>query len=110
FAEIAASIPTARLRLIGMPLDPDYHRELEAQIAASPHGQRIELIAGVTRDAAIAAMRAAQVFVLPSLVEGCSMALLEAAAAGCVCIASDVGNARELRDAGGAVLLLPSPL
>ena len=38
------------------------------------------------------------------------MALLEAAAADCVCIATDVGNARDLRDAGRAVVLLPSPL
>ena len=38
------------------------------------------------------------------------MALLEAAAAGCLCIATDVGSARDLQAAGGAVLLLPSPL
>jgi glycosyltransferase involved in cell wall biosynthesis len=35
---------------------------------------------------------------------------LEAAAAGCVCIASDVGNARELCVPSGSVVLLPSPL
>ncbi len=38
------------------------------------------------------------------------MALLEAAAAGCVCIATDVGNARDLYAAGGPVVLMPSPL
>jgi O-antigen biosynthesis protein len=110
FDEIAGDIPPMRLRLIGPPLDPPYHEELQAQIAASPHRDRIDLVAGLTRTETIAALAAAPVFLLPSLVEGCSMALLEAAAAGCVCIASDVGNASELQTAGGAVVLLPSPL
>ena len=38
------------------------------------------------------------------------MALLEAAAAACVCIASDVGAAGDLVSPDGSVLLLPSPL
>jgi hypothetical protein len=38
------------------------------------------------------------------------MALLEAAEAGCVCIASDVGSARDLYVASGSVILLASPL
>lgn len=110
FAEAARDIPDMRLRLIGVPLDTLYHRELEAQIAASPQGHRIELIAGLTRAETIAALASAHVFLLPSLVEGCSVALLEAAAAGCVCIASDVGSARDLQVAGGSVVLLASPL
>jgi glycosyltransferase involved in cell wall biosynthesis len=110
FAEAAQDTQGMRLRLIGAPLDQPYHQELQAQIAASPEGHRIELIAGLTRAETVAALAEAQVFLLPSLVEGCSMALLEAAAAGCVCIASDVGGARELHVAGGSVVLIPSPL
>jgi glycosyltransferase involved in cell wall biosynthesis len=110
FCEAAEDIATMRLRLIGMPLDPQYHHALEAQITASPCAQRIELIPGLSRAQTIASMAEAQVFLLPSLVEGCSMALLEAAATGCVCIATDVGSARDLRGAGGSVVLLPSPL
>jgi len=110
FAEAAQDIPGMRLRLIGAPLDQAYQRELEAQIAASPHGDRVELIAGLSRVETIAALAGAQAFLLPSLVEGCSLALLEAAAAGCVCIASDVGSARDLQIPGGSVVLLPSPL
>ncbi len=110
FAEAAQGIPKMRLRLIGAPLDPAYHQELEAQIAGLPRRHRIELIAGLTRAETIAALADAHVFLLPSLMEGCSMALLEAAAAGCVCIASDVGSARDLHVAGGSVILLTSPL
>src|SRR6266851_1936880 len=110
FAEAADDIPALRLQLIGFPLYQQYHRELEAQIAASAQGHRIELSPGLTRQETIAAMAGAQIFLLPSLVEGCSMALLEAVAAGCVCIASDVGSARDLHSAGGSMVLLPSPL
>jgi glycosyltransferase involved in cell wall biosynthesis len=110
FAEVAPDIPQLHLRLIGVPLDQAYHHELEARIAASPQQNRIELIAGLTRAETIAALAKAEVFLLPSLVEGCSMALLEAAAAGCVCIASDVGGARDLDIAGGSVVLIASPL
>jgi glycosyltransferase involved in cell wall biosynthesis len=47
---------------------------------------------------------------LPSAVEGWSLALMEAIAAGCVCIASDVGGARDLCCDRGAIVLIPSPL
>jgi len=110
FAETAQDIPRMRLRLIGAPSDQGYHHELEAQIAAAPHGHRIDLVLGPTRSEGFAALAGAQVFLLPSLVEGCSMALFEAAAAGCVCIASDVGTARDLHVAGGSVVMIPSPL
>ena len=110
FAEAAADIPEMRLQLIGAVLDPPYRAEIEAQIAASPERRRIALVDGLNRAQTIAALAAAHVFLLPSLVEGCSLALIEAAAAGCVCIASDVGSARELAAAGGAIVLLPSPL
>ncbi|MGE5268342.1 MAG: glycosyltransferase, partial [Thiohalocapsa sp.] len=110
FADAAAGIPALRLRLIGAPLDPQYQAELDAQIAASPCNDRIELLGGVSRRETAMALAAAHVFLLPSLVEGCSMALLEAAAAGCVAIASDVGSARDLLLPGGSVILLPSPL
>ena len=110
FAEAPQDIPRLRLRLIGAPSDQGYYQELQAQIAALSQGHRIELVTGLTRVDTIAALAGAHVFLLPSLDEGCSMALLEAAAAGCVCIASDVGGARELYVAGGPVVLVPSPL
>ena len=110
FADLAADVPEMRLRLIGAALDEDYYRQLQAQIAVSPAHDRIELIPGLTRAETIAALAESQIFLLPSLVEGCSMALLEAAAQGCACIATDVGAASDLRTLGGSIVLLPSPL
>lgn len=48
------------------------------------------------------------VFVLPSRSEACPLALLEAMAAGCVCIATDVGDIREILDVAGCGLVVQS--
>lgn len=110
FEEAARDDPDLRLMLIGAGFAPDYRTRVETLIAASPLRERIELTVGLTRAEAVARLAAAQVFLIPSLLEGCSMALLEAAAAGCVCVAADVGNARDLSVPGGSVVLVPSPL
>lgn len=48
------------------------------------------------------------VFVLPSRSEACPLVLLEAMAAGCVCIATDVGDVREILETGGCGIVVPS--
>jgi glycosyltransferase involved in cell wall biosynthesis len=47
-------------------------------------------------------------FVLPSRSEACPLALLEAMAAGCVCIAADVGDVREILEPAGCGIVVPS--
>ncbi|HEX4381630.1 MAG TPA: glycosyltransferase family 4 protein [Myxococcales bacterium] len=49
----------------------------------------------------------ARVFALPSKSEGMSMALLEAMAHGCACVATDVGGNRALLDGGAGSLVPP---
>ena len=50
-------------------------------------------------------LRAADVFILPSLVEGLSISLLEAMSCGVACIATDAGADGEVLDAGAGVVL-----
>ena len=50
-------------------------------------------------------LRAADVFILPSLVEGLSISLLEAMSCGAACIATDAGADGEVLDRGAGVVL-----
>ena len=87
---------TTKLVIVGGGMD------VEALRRRYGGDQRI-VFAGVVRDLATrqSILRATDVFVLPSRVEGLSLALLEAMACGCPCIATDVGSDGEaLRGAG----------
>ena len=53
----------------------------------------------------IALLQCAEVFVLPSLVEGLSIALLEAMACQCACVATDAGADGEVLAAGAGIIL-----
>jgi glycosyltransferase involved in cell wall biosynthesis len=52
-------------------------------------------------------LRGADVFILPSLVEGLSLSLLEAMACGVACMATDVGADGEVLEKGAGVILNP---
>ena len=53
----------------------------------------------------IALMQCAEVFVLPSLVEGLSLALLEAMACGTACVATDAGADGEVLTGGAGIVM-----
>ncbi|MBV9388575.1 MAG: glycosyltransferase family 4 protein [Chroococcidiopsidaceae cyanobacterium CP_BM_ER_R8_30] len=52
-------------------------------------------------------LRGSDVFILPSLVEGLSLALLEAMACGLTCLATDVGADGEVLEKGAGVVMNP---
>jgi len=53
----------------------------------------------------IALLQLAEVFLLPSLVEGLSLALLEAMAAGTACVATDAGADGEVLEGGAGIVI-----
>ena len=86
--------PRARLVLIG---DGPLSAELRAQVDAARLGDRV-VMAGAQANVA-ELLPAFDVFVLPSLTEGISIALLEACASGLAVVASAVGgNVEIIRD------------
>ncbi len=53
----------------------------------------------------VALLQCAEVFILPSLVEGLSLSLLEAMATGTACVATDAGADGEVLDGGAGIVL-----
>lgn len=105
FAQVAARHPTWRLRLVGPAVESRELDILREQIARSGVCERIDL-AG-SRSDVNELMRAAAIYVQPSLEEALGLALQEALAAGCPCIGSDAGGIPELLADGDNGLLVP---
>jgi glycosyltransferase involved in cell wall biosynthesis len=110
FAEAHAQYPDMRLSLIGTPFDPVYFEEVSRQVENSPAHDAIEIIPGLPHEEALKRLASAHVFSLASALEGWSVALMEAVASGCVCIASEVGGVPMLGSEQGSVITIPSPL
>jgi glycosyltransferase involved in cell wall biosynthesis len=102
WATIAPSNPTARLWLVG---DGPQRQELQETVAARGLSQSIRL-PGVF-DSVEEMLDAADAFVLPSYVEGMSLSLLEAMAAGLPVVASDIPGNRALVEHEVHGLLVP---
>ncbi|NNE43326.1 MAG: glycosyltransferase, partial [Gemmatimonadetes bacterium] len=79
--------------------------ELAALRATLPEGVRVQCLGFRPDVAEISALL--DVFVLPSGIEGFSLAILEAMARGLPCIATDAGGNREALDNGAGIIVPP---
>jgi glycosyltransferase involved in cell wall biosynthesis len=97
-----AQLPSARLVLVGQ--GPSWDK-LHQQFGDHP---AIDLVGAINDRSELAdVMRGLDVFVLPSLIEGFSLSLLEAMASGVVSVVTDVGEHHRLVE-GCGVLVHPS--
>jgi glycosyltransferase involved in cell wall biosynthesis len=101
-AGLTGQFPTARFLFVG---DGELRQELERQIAAHGLAQRVHLLG--TRQDVPELLAAADLFVLPSLWEGLSMALVEAMASGLPIVATEVSGTRQVLTDGETGLLVP---
>lgn len=93
FDKFFKTYPMARLSLIG---DGPLKEEIRQAVKRRGLATVVNFI-GLTEDVA-SYLRKTDIFVLPSLFEGLSLSLIEAMAAGCAIIASNVGGNSELVD------------
>lgn len=101
FADFSADSASVELAIVG----GGENLERVATLAArSPAANRIRVIGHAPREPWLSW---ADVFVLPSFVEGMSNALLEGMAHGLACIAYDIPPNREALDGGSAGVLIP---
>jgi hypothetical protein len=100
--EAAARLPEVMFILAG---DGPERGRLEAQAAALGLTDRVRFLG--QRDDVPALLGACDVFALPSLYEGSSLAVLEAMSAGCTVVTSDIPGTNELVIDGQTGLLTP---
>lgn len=98
--EVCEKQPRATFAIIG---DGPERGKIEEAIRSTGFADRFHLVGA--KEHASRYLNAFDIFVLPSLKEGMSWALLEAVAAGIPCIATDVGAAKTILQGSG--LLVP---
>jgi glycosyltransferase involved in cell wall biosynthesis len=109
FRCLAPAVPQARLVLVGNVLDPEYAKEVERACADEAVRDRVRLLPWRSRREIAAMMQCADCFLLPSLVEGWSIALMEAMYFELPLVVTDVGSAREVIRDGDIGIVLPNP-
>lgn len=98
----------AHLLLVGNVHDQACHEFVQAEIDRLALRDHVTVLDYVPKDRVMGLLQTADCFVLPSLLEGCSMAALEAAWAGLPLILSDVGAARLLVRDGDVGHVIPN--
>jgi glycosyltransferase involved in cell wall biosynthesis len=96
-------LPGRQLAIVGSGRDEKYLAQLHALVAELGIGDDVVFVGGVPLDEVVDFYRAADVFVYPSLNETFGLPILEAMAAGCPVVTSDVSAMPET--AGGAAML-----
>jgi glycosyltransferase involved in cell wall biosynthesis len=101
-AQVAAQRPDTRVVLLG---EGPLAEELAAQAAQA--GVQDQVIFSGFRNDVADILAASQIFVLSSAWEGLPIALLEAMAAGCAAVCTDVGGVSQVLEHGVTGLLVP---
>ncbi len=103
----AAQAPNVVLWIVGRPDDADYADSLKRLSGELGINDRVRFLGGVSDVPAL--LSEVDIFVLSSNSrgEGCPVALLEAMAAGCACITTDVPGSKDVVQAGENGLLVP---
>jgi glycosyltransferase involved in cell wall biosynthesis len=103
--EILRQYPQVHLVSVGATTDPRWTAELKREADVLGVSDHFHLLGA--RPNVVDFLRACDIFVFPSLYEGLGIALIEAMAAGCVCVATNTGPIPEVVENGKDGLLVP---
>ena len=108
FARIADKHPNARLVLAG-PDEIGVEDTLRTELATRNLGDRVNVVGMISGEARLDLLARADLFVLPSMGEGHSMAILEALASATPVIISPECNMQIVDDVGAGAVVLRDP-
>jgi len=107
FNQVASSVPSARLLLVGRGQNPSYAHELKSMVNRLGVEEKVEFIDEVPQRELARLMQACRAFVLPTLSEGLPRVILEAMACGKPVIGSKVSGIPEVIEEGRTGFLIP---
>jgi len=102
---ILREFPNAHLLSVGATTDPLWLDQVKRDAEAAGVAERVHIL-GARRDVQDF-LAACDLFIFPSLYEGLGIALIEAMAAGCACVASSAGPIPEIVQHGRDGILVP---
>ena len=103
--EILRQYRTVHLLSVGATTDPRWTSELKREAESLGVADHFHMLGA--RSNVVDFLRACDIFVFPSLYEGLGIALIEAMAAGCVCVATNTGPIPEVVQDGKDGVLVP---
>ncbi len=107
--EAVARVEGVHLLVAGRPLEREYSESLHRMTRELDLEDRVHFLGGVEDVPGL--LREIDVAVLPTWnrwrVEGCPVALIEAMASGCACVATDIPGSRDLVETERSGLLVP---
>jgi glycosyltransferase involved in cell wall biosynthesis len=105
--EIVRQYPQAQLVSVGSTADAHWTTQLKREAETLGVADHFHILGAQPN--VVDFLRASDIFVFPSLYEGLGIALIEAMAAGCVCVATDTGPIPEVLENGkDGVLVSPA--
>ena len=103
--EIVRQYPNAHLVSVGSTADAQWTTQLKREAETLGVADHFHVLGAQPN--VVDFLRASDIFVFPSLYEGLGIALIEAMAAGCVCVASNTGPIPEVVEDGKDGILVP---
>jgi glycosyltransferase involved in cell wall biosynthesis len=103
---ILRQYPQTHLLSVGATTDPRWTAELKREAEALGVADNFHMLGAQAN--VVDFLRACDIFVFPSLYEGLGIALIEAMAAGCVCVATNTGPIPEVVQDGKDGVLVPA--
>lgn len=108
FGEVARTYPDSGLLIAGMRQDEAYERRIAGMIAKNPAGDRLQMTTELTGPSSQFLYRACDAFLMPSIAEGFSMALIEGLASGRPLLITKYCHMPIVMEAGAGLVVDPT--
>lgn len=109
FKKVVQKIPEARLLFVGNILDESYYSSVIQTIKDFDLSDKVQVLSYVQKEKIYGLLQISDCFLFPSLIEGWSIAVMEAMYMNLLLILSDIGSARDVIQNDDIGMIIPNP-